>query len=628
MVQGLDGSNTAKLMTLQKKIEANLQAQESAVEKFRMTMGTEKTQVADQKITVGNKQMDYDMAVTTLANFKVPEKPDEADYYVDVEKADGESMDEKEFDETSFKAALKEYEDAVAQKATLEDAVKTASKELGISEEQLELLIAKSESTEAELLAAEEKKDYSIQDLQDVKKQIAESTEKITIDGSKNSKGMVDQTLKDMLKAGVLSESELKSMSTEQRKAFADSYVKADNSHYGTDFQAKDGYDDLYTKASSAKGRGRTTGTFTAAELSKMLNDASTDSASYSSLLDDIDFLKQKPEPKPEAPAEPDPKPETPTEPDSDSGVKPGDKPSDDGKQNINVGKNGEITLPRGMDLRVGVNDGSGIDGNVTKDEEGHDVKNGEKATTLEQFGIIEVDGKYYRAKKGEDGELEPRYDRAFSADEINKYFRQLENSVDYNYSKWLNKAQKLGLDIDAITKGASDPKKALKDAVKAKEAEAKDAKKLNKAERKYAAEIEQYGLNVDDYKTAGELKTAIKEAKRRPLSKVSTEPDEVATPSTPTKSSARVSDSSEATYSVVVEDVPKAPRESIDIDAPSRHGILVFTTNSHISHQNVIINGISYQMSRSDDKKVILTDPAGNKYELSEDRQKIKLCS
>ncbi len=516
MVQGLDGSNTAKLMTLQKKIEANLQAQESAVEKFRMTMSQEKTQVADQKITVGNKQMDYDMAVTTLANFVIPEKPDEADYYVDIKKADGEGMDRKEFDETSFKAALKEYEDAVAQKATLEDAVKTASKELGISEEQLDLLIAKSESTEAELLAAEEKKDYSIQDLQDVKKQIAESTEKITIDGSNNSKGMVDQTLKDMVKAGVLSESELKSMSTEQRKAFAESYVKADNSHYGKESQAKDGYDDLYTKASSKAGKGRTTGTFTAAELSKMLNDASTDSASYSSLLDDTEFLKQKPDDKPKV------------KPNENHGeqpeVKPNDKPDDNGKQDIHVGKNGEITLPRGMDYRVGVNDGSGIDGHVTIDDKtGEKIVNGEKATTLEQFGIVEVDGKYYRAKKDEDGNLVPRDNRAFSADEINKYFRQLENNGDDK------KAAK------AEAKAAKAEAKAAKAEAKAAKAEAKAAKAEAKAAK---AEAKAKDAKADANAARAEADAARDEAnaatKTTPQTKAKAEPAKVATQSKP----------------------------------------------------------------------------------------------
>ena len=70
---GLKGSETARLMTMQAKIEANFKAQENAVEKLRMESSHAKDQTADQKVKIGKMEMDFDMAVVTLANFKIPE---------------------------------------------------------------------------------------------------------------------------------------------------------------------------------------------------------------------------------------------------------------------------------------------------------------------------------------------------------------------------------------------------------------------------------------------------------------------------------------------------------------------------------------------------------------------------
>ncbi|MBR1908199.1 hypothetical protein IJ818_04615 [bacterium] len=200
----------------------------------------------------------------------------------------------------------------------------------------------------------------------------------------------------------------------------------------------------------------------------------------------------------------------------SDVATNPNDK--------YKAGNNGEITLPRGMDIRVGVNNGSGEDGNG----------NGERAMSLESYGIVKgEDGQYYRAKKDpETGELVPRDNRAFSADEINKYFRTIENNVDSSYSKWLQRAQDLGaqVDIDAVIKGQADPTKALKTAVKKAE-----------TANKYATEIQQYGLNPDNYATASDLKAAIEAAKKQPQRKTAVQPDAVVAPLNPDRVSTTV---------------------------------------------------------------------------------------
>ena len=69
-----------------------------------------------------------------------------------------------------------------------------------------------------------------------------------------------------------------------------------------------------------------------------------------------------------------------------------------------------EIVLPQGVEYRVGSN-------------------LGKKADSLADYGIVEKDGKYYRAKKDENGNLVPKDNKAFTADEVNKYFRTLEKT-------------------------------------------------------------------------------------------------------------------------------------------------------------------------------------------------------
>jgi len=126
------------------------------------------------------------------------------------------------------------------------------------------------------------------------------------------------------------------------------------------------------------------------------------------------------------------------------------------------AGKNGEITLPRGMDIRVGVNNGSGEDGNG----------NGVKASKLQDYGISydEQSGMYMNSKG-----------QKFTADEVNDYFR----SIDGLSQKYLDKAEEMGLDVDRIISGQSNPAKALKNAVKAQEKADKAQAKADRAQAK-----------------------------------------------------------------------------------------------------------------------------------------------
>ena len=126
---------------------------------------------------------------------------------------------------------------------------------------------------------------------------------------------------------------------------------------------------------------------------------------------------------------------ETPTKPTAPA-VKPSEEDSSGAVDpKYKKGKDGEIVLPQG-DIKVG--DATKPDAESTY------------ATELAHYGIVEKDGKYYRAKKDENGNLVPRDNRAFTADEINKYFRQVEK--DFGIKPGSSTETKTKTDVPAAT--------------------------------------------------------------------------------------------------------------------------------------------------------------------------------
>lgn len=166
------------------------------------------------------------------------------------------------------------------------------------------------------------------------------------------------------------------------------------------------------------------------------------------SLLEDA--VKEKPAQKPEG-----------TEVDSgDKPAKPDQKP---------VKSKDEIVLPRGIKWQ-------GTEGNKLSD-----------------FGIKDNGNGTYTASTG----------KTYTASEVNKWFREVEDSSGNNYSKYLDKAEKLGIDYNQYSSS-----KDLKEAVKAEE-------KRLKAVDKYSDEIKQYNIETEG-RTADQIKADVKAAKAK----------------------------------------------------------------------------------------------------------------
>lgn len=166
------------------------------------------------------------------------------------------------------------------------------------------------------------------------------------------------------------------------------------------------------------------------------------------SLLEDA--VKEKPDQKPEG-----------TEVNSgDNSANPDKKP---------VKTNGKIVLPRGIKWQ-------GTEGNKLSD-----------------FGIKDNGDGTYTASTG----------KTYTASEVNKWFREVEDSSGNNYSKYLDKAEKLGIDYNQYSSS-----KDLKEAVKAEE-------KRLKAVDKYSDEIKQYSIETEG-RTADQIKADVKAAKSK----------------------------------------------------------------------------------------------------------------
>lgn len=166
------------------------------------------------------------------------------------------------------------------------------------------------------------------------------------------------------------------------------------------------------------------------------------------SLLEDA--VKEKTDQKPEG-----------TEVNSgDNSAKPDKKP---------VKINGKIVLPRGIKWQ-------GTEGNKLSD-----------------FGIKDNGDGTYTASTG----------KTYTASEVNKWFREVEDSSGNNYSKYLDKAEKLGIDYNQYSSS-----KDLKEAVKAEE-------KRLKAVDKYSDEIKQYRIETKG-RTADQIKADVKAAKAK----------------------------------------------------------------------------------------------------------------
>ena len=441
MVNGVNGNQnnlSVLLKQKQKKLESINQQKQAVQNEFTNINSA----AVNAKVKVGEKEVSLSDAIVALQNhpFKGMKAPNPNAPEYQIKKADGESF--SEIDSAKFDKDMAEFKKAEAEYKALEKNVETATEELKITKEDLTKIMAEAEKVEQDLAKSDADYEVTMGDIEDLNKQIDEAakneTLNVTLTNDKNNDTLVEATLnklKALQKQGLVDKNiDLNNLKPEQLKNLSEAIVKSDikNKIVAADTKT-DGTSKDYTKMTA--GHGRVYSVADMQEMAKALGaDAENDEAGFAITSDDLKDL--------EAPK------------DDFVEIHAGDKPTvQNQKPEVD---NGKIVLPRGVEYRVGSN-------------------LGKKADSLEDYGIVEKDGKYYRAKKDENGSIVPKDNKAFTADEVNKYFRGIEDYSGSNYSKYLDKAEKLGVNYEGLT-----PKE-LKKAVKAAEKEAKAEKKAKK---------------------------------------------------------------------------------------------------------------------------------------------------
>lgn len=452
MVNGVNDKNRlgVLLQQKQKKLES-INKQKEAVQNQLDGINNE---AKTAKVKVGEKETSLSDAIVALQNhpYKGMKAPDanEAKYQIVDEEGKNIGIDEK-----TFNADMKEFEKAEKEYKALEATVDKTTKELKLDEKELDKLLKTAEDTEKELVAKDSEYEVTMGDVEDLNKQIDEAAKTTTLDvtltDDKNNDTLVEATvnqLKTLQQQGLVDNGiDLENLKPEQLKKLSEAIVNSDiKNKIVAEGTKTDGTSKDYTEMTA--GAGRVYSVADMQEMAKALGvDVANDEAGFVITSDDLKGL--------EAP--------------KDDFV----EILDDDKSTVQNKKpeiaNGEIVLPRGIKWQ-------GTEGNKLSD-----------------FGIKDNGDGTYTASTG----------KTYTASEVNKWFREVEDSSGNNYSKYLDKAEKLGIDYNQYSSS-----KDLKEAVKAEE-------KRLKAVDKYFDEIKQYRIETKG-RTADQIKADVKAAKAK----------------------------------------------------------------------------------------------------------------
>ena len=454
VVNGVNGNQKSLSVLLQQK-----QKKLDSIKEQKRAVQDEFTKINNEanstKVKIGEKEVSLSDAIVALQNhpFKGMKAPDTGDVKYEIKDKDEKSLGI--IDQAQFDKDMAEFKKAEAEYKALEKNVETATEELKITKDDLTKIMAEAEKVEQEL--ANEDADYEVTmgDIESLNKQIDEAAKTKTLDVTlkkdKNNNTLVEATvnkLKVLQDQGLVDKSiDLKNLQPAQLKKLSEAIVNSDikNKIVAADTKT-DGTSEDYTKMEEGDGR-----TYTVAQMQEMAKalgaGAENDEAGFAITSDDLKDLKA---PKDDFVEIPD-----------------GDKSTVQNKKTEIA--NGKIVFPRGIKWQ-------GTEGNKLSD-----------------FGITDNGDGTYKASTG----------KIYTASEVNKWFREVEDSSGNNYSKYLDKAEDLGIDYNKFSSS-----KELKEAVKAEE-------KRLKAVDKYSDEIKQYGIETEG-KTADQIKAAVKAAKAK----------------------------------------------------------------------------------------------------------------
>lgn len=493
MVSGVNGNKNSLSVLLQQKQKKldSINQQKQAVQN---ALNMENDKVAKAQVDLGDKKISLSDAIVELQNhpFKGMKAPNAGDVKYEIKDDEGKSLgiDQKQFDKD-----MAEFKKAEAEYKALESKVDKTTKEVELGDTAVKELTAIAQGKEEELKATDADYEVTMGDIDALNKQIEEAakteTLDVTLSKDKNNDTLVEATvnqLKGLQQKGLVDKGiDLENLKPEQLKKLSEAVVNADIKN-GTvaEGTALDGTSKDYTGMKAGDSRKYTVAQMQ--EIAKVLGtDASHDEASFEILntkLSDLDVPSQILNPLV----------------DLDKQIDTTSTPAKaEDKADKKAGKDkSEIVLPQGVEYRVGSN-------------------LGKKADSLADYGIVEKDGKYYRAKKDENGNLVPKDNKAFTADEVNKYFRTLEKTGTKETETKEVEVQKAKsapkLNQPAVQYEVEDEEeltvdlKALADSHKANQAEAKAVKaeiELEKAEAdlKTSKDADEYAVKKENYET------------------------------------------------------------------------------------------------------------------------------
>lgn len=522
MAHSIDGnSNQFNILTqqLQKKQQmlASLQAQKEAV-MAKLEQSQDKVTYQEGVNSTTKEQLaDY---VVALSNLKEPNKVDDpgkepvqGDYQKDVQQ-DGATV--KVDDVESFDAAhsewktkndayqqyLKDMEAFQNQKSALEEKIQEFSAIESENEQFLADLVQIASDAEQEVVQNQQGIDVNTGDIEALNAEIAQM-KNFSFDVNDGDRGFYDSVknqFAQMQQAGLVpADAQATDYTKDELKALGKKIVELDKAN-GTGGVATDskGLDKYYTRMRA----GESYGDYSFAQLNDMLETSGVGSINVSDQsfgsfsMSDLEAMGNeyaehkpvsttsseiKPEQEPQPQAQPETKPQT-------------EKPV--GNEKYKTGRNGEITLPRGVQY--------------------HDATGNSVDQSLELHGI----------KDNGDGTYTNSAGKNLTADEVNDYFRSIEKNTDRKFSHYLDQAEDLGIDIDDALKNAGNGESSVK--------ALKQAIDTQKALNKYSDEIKQYGINTEGM-SAEDIKDAVKDAKKGPKPTNNNEASE-AVPKSPVK--------------------------------------------------------------------------------------------
>lgn len=447
MVSNVSGNNLGVLLKQKQNKLDSINKQKDAVQ---MALDKTNEQASDAKVKIGNTETSLSEAIVTLQNHpfkgkKMPEDVNKAKY--EITNADGtKGFNEKEYNAAmaDFQKQVDEYKKAEQEYKNLETSIEKTTNELNMDRKTLEDLMKVADQKEQELKATNTDYNVTYGEVEDLNKQIEEQRHTETIDvklsNDKNNDTLVEATL-NQLKA--MQDKGLIGNNVDLNNLSKDQMKKLCEAVVGTDIEKGTVAENTKLDGSSSDytkmkaGQGRT---YTVAEMQKIAESLGVISESK----DDGNFTISAED-------------LSAMQTEIDHATKLDQKP-----ENVN------IKFPRGIEWQGAA-----------------------KGDKLSDFRLTDNGDGTFTASTGKN----------FTEDEVNNWFREIEDSAGNNYSKYLDKAEILGIDPTRLSS------KDLKDAVKTEE-------KRQKAIDKYSDEINKYNINTDG-KTADEIKDAVKTAEK-----------------------------------------------------------------------------------------------------------------